>query len=436
MAEPRAWLVVGLGFGDCGKGTITDALVRAKGAGAVIRFSGGAQAGHHVVLPDGRAHTFSQFGAGSFVDGVRTHLASTVVVHPSALLVEAQHLRRAGAEDPLGRLSIGEGCRITTPYHQAAGRLRELLRGEAAHGSCGVGVGETARDALAHPEETLVAGDLLSPMPALRRKLERIRERLIASLGEGARELRARPAQREWALLEDAEVAAIWLEMIQGLAASVPICSEDEALELPGLAESDLVFEGAQGVLLDEDYGFHPHTTWSRCTTAWASAWLEARGLPHAPIRLGVLRTYLTRHGAGPLPSEAPELGPLLPEPQNGDGGWQGPFRRGWPDPVLGRYAIEANGGVDALALTHLDRLAAVERWRFVRAYPEPLELGPRGDLVHQERLTQRLGSLEPELEELPREALARYPEWLERELALPVSITSSGPTFLEKRWR
>src|SRR3954468_4538538 len=133
---PPVAVLVGLGFGDCGKGLFTDALCRRWPVHTVVRFNGGAQAGHNVVLPDGRHHTFSQFGAGTFVPGVRTLLAAPVVVHPTALLVEDAVLRGAGVHDALARLTIAATCRLTTPYHQAAGRLRERLRGTQAHGSC------------------------------------------------------------------------------------------------------------------------------------------------------------------------------------------------------------------------------------------------------------------------------------------------------------
>ena len=170
-AATRYVSLLGLGFGDCGKGLFTDHLCGALQAHTVVRFNGGAQAGHNVVLADGRHHTFSQFGAGSFHAGVGTVLASPVVVHPTALRVEEAALRRMGVEDAFSRLLIDARCRVTTPFHQAAGRLREWVRGEGAHGSCGVGVGETVRHALASPDEALHYGDLLQPARALE-KLE------------------------------------------------------------------------------------------------------------------------------------------------------------------------------------------------------------------------------------------------------------------------
>src|SRR5215210_2605913 len=125
----RAFVIVDLGFGDAGKGLLTDCLVRRTGAKVVVRYNGGAQAGHNVVTPDGRHHTFSQFGSGSFVPGVRTFLSRDVVVHPTALLREEASLRTAGVTDALERLRISADAVVVTPYHQALNRLRETARG-------------------------------------------------------------------------------------------------------------------------------------------------------------------------------------------------------------------------------------------------------------------------------------------------------------------
>ena len=137
MSATRYASVLGLGFGDCGKGHFVDALTRRWQAHTVVRFNGGAQAGHNVVTSadaGSRAlhHTFSQFGAGTLVPGVRTLLLDPMVVHPTALLAEAEALGRIGVNDALSRLKIDAQCRVTTPYHQAAGCLRERLRGAAA----------------------------------------------------------------------------------------------------------------------------------------------------------------------------------------------------------------------------------------------------------------------------------------------------------------
>src|SRR5215472_7367567 len=173
---PReALLVVDLAFGDSGKGSIVDYLVRTRGAGTVVRFNGGPQAGHNVVTPDGRHHTFSQFGSGTFVAGVHTILSRFMLIEPYALLNEEKHLAEIGVNDALLRLHIDPHCRVITPIHQAANRLREFARGEARHGTCGLGVGETMMDSIKQPDLILYAGEL-GKRNAVRRRLRDIRD--------------------------------------------------------------------------------------------------------------------------------------------------------------------------------------------------------------------------------------------------------------------
>jgi adenylosuccinate synthase len=396
-----AWVVVDLAFGDSGKGTITDWLVRRHGAKLVVRWNGGAQAGHNVVTADGRHHTFSQFGSGHFVEGVRTHLSEEVVVHPTALLVEAGMLERGA----LARLTIAESARIVTPCHQAAGRLRELA---TRHGSCGVGVGEAVRDCLEHPDDALRARDLRGDC---REKLRRIQERLRASAPD-----LDHPERR---VLDDAGLCDRWMEAIGAVR---PCIVADDALKLEG----PVVLEGAHGVLLDEWRGFHPHTTWHPCTSDAALAFLKRHGFDGEVQRLGVLRTYLTRHGAGPFPTHLP-----LPfaEAHNSSEGWQGEFRTGWPDLVLARYAVDVSP-VDGLALTHVDRFGS--GWKVATRYESfDLRPGPARDLVAQERLTWALRSARPVLEEAP-DLIERF----EGALGVRVVVTSNGPTAADKQQR
>ena len=201
----KAIIVVDLGFGDSGKGTITDALVRQTDAAWVVRFNGGAQAGHAVVTGDGREHIFSQFGAGTFVPGVRTYLSRFMVLHPGGLLREAEVLEKKGVEEPLSRVVIDPGAKVITPFHQAANRLREILRGDSRHGSCGLGVGETMHHSLEHPEEAVVAGDLSHP-DRLFRKLCRVQQRYYDEFRIRRKELEAQQlAIPELAILEGAD---------------------------------------------------------------------------------------------------------------------------------------------------------------------------------------------------------------------------------------
>jgi adenylosuccinate synthase len=444
-----AFLVVDLGFGDAGKGLVTDFLVRRYGARTVVRFNGGAQAGHNVVTPDGRHHTFAQLGAGSFVPGVRTHLAEGVVVHPTALGVEAAHLARAGVPDALERLTVDGQARVITPFHQAANRLRELARGAGRHGSCGVGVGEAVRDALEAGEEALRMHHLVAPPAVLLPRLRRVQERLRAAVATERRQLsEVRDAASELALLEDARVCEAWYEALRPLLARVRIAGPealDERLGEPGA----VVFEGAQGVLLDEWHGFHPHTTWTTCTFAPALALLDAHGYRDERVRVGVLRTYAARHGAGPLPTEAPELDALLPEAHNTHGPWQGAFRRGWPDEVLARYALAVTHGADALALTHLDALERVPQWRVCEAYEAAahpaleqdgagrvvrLRTGSAPDLEHAAALGLALGRVRPLYAQLGRVQPETYVERVGAALGVPVRLGSYGPRATDVR--
>src|SRR5258705_6304367 len=134
-------IVVGLGYGDEGKGTITDYLVRELGARTVVRWNGGPQAGHNVVTSDGRWHCFAQFGAGTFA-GARTVLGPDMLVELEALAVEADALAGKGVADPLAQLTIDGDCTVITPMHKLLNQLRELA---APRGSCGMGVGEAVR---------------------------------------------------------------------------------------------------------------------------------------------------------------------------------------------------------------------------------------------------------------------------------------------------
>src|SRR5687768_17809496 len=124
----QAILLIDLAFGDCGKGAVVDFLTRRHHAHTVVRFNGGPQAGHNVVTPDGRHHTFAQFGSGTFAPGVRTLLSRFMLIEPYAMLNEAKHLAAVGVGDAMARLIIDRRSPVVTPAQQAANRLRETDR--------------------------------------------------------------------------------------------------------------------------------------------------------------------------------------------------------------------------------------------------------------------------------------------------------------------
>lgn len=154
------WIVVGLGYGDEGKGSIVDALTRRHNIGLIVRFNGGAQAAHNVWTDDGRHHTFSQFGSGMFVPGAKTLLSRFMLANPIAMINEEEHLRSVGVTDAWQRTFIDRRCLVTTPWHVALNRARERARGENCHGSCGMGIGETVADWLERPHSAFRVADL------------------------------------------------------------------------------------------------------------------------------------------------------------------------------------------------------------------------------------------------------------------------------------
>ncbi|GAA5076799.1 adenylosuccinate synthetase [Nocardia iowensis] len=398
-------IVVDLGFGDAGKGATVDWLCSAEaglGVAAVVRFNGGAQAAHNVIA-EGRHHTFAQFGSGTF-SGVPTLLSRHMLVEPIALAGEARQLAALGVPDPLSLLRIDGRALLTTPIHIAANRAREDARGSSRHGSCGRGIGETAWYALEHDAPTV--SDCLHPK-VLRVKLQALAAHygpLIA------------PSEHRY------EPIADLVDMYSEFALAVRIVGGEQLARFA--RRGRLVFEGAQGVLLDEWRGFHPHTTWSTVEPRNAHAMLAEIGTTGDV--LGVTRTYMTRHGAGPLPTEDPTR--HLPEPHNTTGRYQGEFRSGHFDPILLRYAIAVSGGIDGLAITHLDapgtRYAATV-YAIHDGIVDHLAPGRWQDLDHQQRLTDLLGMAEPILTEMPEDVMP----WLEQELDTPVLLAADGPT-------
>jgi len=414
----RHVIVLDLGYGDAGKGTVVDWLCssgsgRAPGGGpvhTVVRFNGGAQAGHNVVTTDGRQHTFAQFGSGTFTPGVRTHLSRFVLVDPLALAAEAGHLAALGVRDALDRLTVDRDALLTTAYHRAANRARELARGSHRHGSCGMGIGETASYAFQYPADAPRVADCASSR-MLRRKLETLIDRLTAELGA----------------LDGPPVADL-CDAYRAFAARVRLVDSEYLHRV--LRAGPVVFEGAQGVLLDEWRGFHPYTTWSTTTFDNALTLLAEAG--ETALRLGVVRCYLTRHGPGPFVTEDPTL--ELPEPHNRHGAWQGAFRAGHLDAVALRYAAEVSGGLDAVALTHLDT-AARAPLRLCRSYQvdgrrlDRIIPGPPHDLAGQERLTRMLLRARPSYAEPGGD----WPGVVEEALGAPVVLQSHGPTAADK---
>jgi adenylosuccinate synthase len=434
----QAILLVDLGFGDSGKGISTDALCRRAQVHTVVRYNGGAQAGHTVVTDDGRSHTFSQIGAGSFCLQVRTHLSAHMVCHPAALLAEAEQLSRKGVPNVLYRVSIHRDALLISPYQQALNRLRELSRGAARHGSVGVGVGETVGDARSGQDDVLYARHL-TDRQQLKQRLQRMRQRKRLEAAALPPPCANQDAWSfELSVFENNQVIDTFVDLASHLAAMVQVVDTEAEAALtrrPGT----VLFEGAQGVLLDEEHGFFPHTTFGRCTLAHAESLLAAWDFSGDVERLAVMRSFMTRHGAGPLPTESKALATQWTEQHNSGGLWQGDFRVGHADFVLWRTARNVCRRLDGLIITHVDALEANPRPLVCNAYvdasgeklTEIPSVGDNRTPTHAARLQLLSGAqcvLQPLEGVTGRERASNFFSTAEEALRLPVKFVSRGP--------
>lgn len=334
----KAIQILGLAYGDEGKGATVDFLCRRLPVDLVVRFNGGGQAAHNVVTPEGVHHTFSQFGSGMLAEPqVRTHLSRFMLVDPLAMMNEGATLGLY-AHQVWHRTTVDPRCVVVTPFHKRLNRWREMGRGPERHGSCGMGVGAARELHLKYGDEgTLLAGDLLD--------FDVARKKLVFLLGVIMKET----GREEFAGFSKSDLLDLVIDYHKWAA----LVAFSETLPSSELA----VFEGAQGALLDEEHGVEPHRTWTDCTFGNADRLLDEAGARGEDrLRIGCLRTYLTRHGAGPF--DAFDSGYLIPEDHNYYNEWQGSFRIGPMDYGLAKRALRMVGGVDLLALSHLDKTA------------------------------------------------------------------------------
>ena len=408
----RAIITVGLGFGDEGKGATVDFLTRQTAADVVVRYSGGAQAGHNVELAGGRRHTFAQFGAGTLA-GAKTWLGPRMIISPAALVPEAEHLRSLGVSDPLSLLWVHPDCLVTTFYHVTMNRLREAARGNAPHGSCGLGIGEARNYWHRYGRDAIAVRDL-ADRRTLIAKLTLLRERLLlemqdlAQLDTGLGDL----LHETWPVHETDELmqAAAGLQ----LAERMPDCRT-------------AIFEGAQGVLLDEWNGFHPYTTWSTVTPQHAWEILAETDCRDVTV-LGVTRAISTRHGVGPFPTWSREMTARFIDKGNPTNPWQGSIRFGPLDLVLLDYAARVCR-IDGLAVTCLDQLPA--RPRIATHYADMRRVSIPISLREQAELTRLLKSAVPIYREASTDELLAILGAI-----APLTMMSRGPTSADWTWR
>ncbi|HEB58697.1 MAG TPA: adenylosuccinate synthase [Gammaproteobacteria bacterium] len=418
-------VIIGTQWGDEGKGKIVDLLT--EQADAVVRFQGGHNAGHTLVI-DGKKTVLHLIPSGILRQGVKCLIGNGVVLAPEALLRELDMLHDSGI-DTTGRLFISEACTLILPYHIALDQARERARGKKAIGTTGRGIGPAYEDKISR--RGLKVGDMLH------------RERFAARLGEVL-------DYHNFALKHYFKTDTVDFQQVldEGLAMAETIrpMVADVTAMLHQMRDEGrkIMFEGAQGTLLDIDHGTYPYVTSSNPTAGGActGTGVGPRDLDYI---LGITKAYTTRVGAGPFPTELYD-GDELNDPVGAHMAREGhefgsttgrPRRCGWLDAVSLRRSVHLNS-LSGICLTKMDVLDGLETLRIAVGYTcdgVDMEAPPVGadayetckaryiDLPGWSESTEGIRSYD----ELPENARA-YIRKIEEVVGVPVDIISTGP--------
>jgi adenylosuccinate synthase len=381
-------VVVGAQWGDEGKGKIVDLLT--KYADVVVRFQGGNNAGHTLVV-GGEKTVLHLIPAGILHPGKRCVIGNGVVVDPEVFVMEVDRLKAKGGLADDTQLVLSLDAHVIMPWHKAIDLAREQAMGAGKIGTTGRGIGPTYEDKVAR--RGLRVRDLLEPA----RLERRIRERIPAAREE-LRRLGATPD------LDEGAIATRYAELGRrlGLYATDVSIWLHRALE----AGQQLLFEGAQGTMLDVDHGTYPFVTSSN-TVAGNAVVGCGLGPTAVDYVLGISKAYSTRVGSGPYPSELKDAtGERLRKLGNEFGATTGrPRRTGWLDALALRFAVRVNG-LTGLAITKLDVLTGFETLKIAVGYkvdgkvldemPSDPELLERCEAVYEELpgFTEKLENL------------------------------------------
>ena len=412
-------VVIGAQWGDEGKGKIVDWLT--DHAQGVVRFQGGHNAGHTLVI-GGKKTVLHLIPSGILREKVACYIGNGVVLSPQALIEEIEALE-AAAVDVRSRLKISEACPLILPHHAALDRAREAAKGEGKIGTTGRGIGPAYEDKVAR--RAIRLQDLFHH----ERFSTKLREVLDFHNFVLRNYFHAGTVDFQKTIDESMRLA----ERIKPMVADVP-----RLLYEATQAGQNLLFEGAQGTLLDIDHGTYPYVTSSNCVAgaAAAGAGLGPRELHYV---LGVTKAYATRVGSGPFPTELDdEVGRQLASRGNEFGATTGrPRRCGWFDAAALKRAIQING-VSGLGVTKLDVLDGMETLQLAIGYRVD---GARSDILPVG--AEALEGCEPVYEELPgwKEstvgltrfgqlpgAAQDYLRRIEQICAVPIDLISTGP--------
>ncbi|MCS5587632.1 MAG: adenylosuccinate synthase [Porticoccaceae bacterium] len=416
-------VILGSQWGDEGKGKIVDLLT--DKASLVARFQGGHNAGHTLVI-DGKKTALHLIPSGILRDHVTCAIGNGVVLAPDALLKEIRMLEERGVQ-VRERLKVSGSCPLILPYHIALDQAREQSLGKSKIGTTGRGIGPAYEDKVAR------RGLRLSDMANMQRFAEKLRSVLEYHNFFLVQYYNADAVDYEETLAQ----AKIWAEALLPMMADVT-----DILHKAREAGENILFEGAQGSLLDIDHGTYPFVTSSN-TTAGGTATGTGFGPMYLDYVLGITKAYTTRVGSGPFPTELHcEIGRYLGEKGHEFGTTTGRERRcGWFDAVALRQAVRINS-ITGICLTKLDVLDGLDQVKICVGYKNP-DGTDAGHPMHADDFEGIIPVYESmsgwsettagvqTLEELPETAKA-YIRRIEELIGAPVDVVSTGPDRVE----
>jgi len=412
-------VIIGTQWGDEGKGKIVDLLT--EDAAAVVRFQGGHNAGHTLVI-DGKKTVLHLIPSGILHDKVNCFIGNGVVISIKALITEATKLIESGIP-VYERLKISPGCPIILPSHESLDAAKEIKLGGSAIGTTGRGIGPVYEDKVAR--RALRIADLFD-VKKLSSKLKKILDYHNFML-------------KHYYEIDELDFDTIYSDLLAQRKTILPMI-EDVSVTLEDLQkkEKNILFEGAQGVFLDIDHGTYPYVTSSNTVAAAASigTGLGPRDLTHI---LGIVKAYTTRVGAGPFPTELfDESGQHLGKIGVEFGATTGrPRRCGWFDAIALKRSIR-NSSISSLCVTKLDVLDGLESIKVcvgyelngekIEDFPLDIALLDKCIPIYQEFSGWQTSTIGiTNYSDLPKNARF-YLEWIEHNLNIPIDIVSTGP--------
>lgn len=376
------YILCGMQAGDEGKGSFIDYLAHQKNIDCIIRYNGGSQASHTVITPEGILHKFSQLGSGMFLEKCHTYITENMVINLGNLMVELEVFsQKTNIPVPslIKRIHIHENCFVVTPYHKLINKLRELSKGTSRRGTVGTGVSEVMYLINNNPSLGLRVKDIFaSDSASLVRCLYEL-QKYVQNFYTSNKEVieKNTPVTLKDNLQNEIEflteqtsflrIARTFIRDLKNAPAliSFKACIYSNYENSYRKDCSNAIFEGAQGLLIDDVYGIKPNTTHLDTTINFA---LSISKSQDKITKIGISKAFSSRHGLGSFPTEDIQISQKISDSNQEESFWNGKIRFGWFDAVLMKYAQTVNK-VDTLYLSSLDKLDRFEKIKICVAY-------------------------------------------------------------------